>query len=196
MVVGLIVICLVFYAQEPRFLSSRNLVTITQFAAPIGIISLGIVLVLLLGEIDLSVGSVSGFAAADPGRADGQPGAVDARLRMLGGTVDRRRPSACSTACCTSRSACRRFVFSLAGLLAFQGVLLFVLGDNGTINLPSDSWLRPVHPLQTSSPGGVVRRSSLLICALYLVSQLRRPGSARRPGSRRRGCRWSSRRRR
>ncbi len=37
---------------------------ITQFAAPIGIIALGIVLVLLLGEIDLSVGSVSGMSAA------------------------------------------------------------------------------------------------------------------------------------
>ena len=34
------------------------------------------------------------------------------------------------------------FVFSLAGLLAFQGALLYVLGDNGTINLPIDSGLR------------------------------------------------------
>ena len=49
-VVGLVVICAVFYAREPTFLSSRNLVNITQFAAPIGIIALGIVLVLLLGR--------------------------------------------------------------------------------------------------------------------------------------------------
>ena len=62
-IVGLIIISLVFYAQEPTFLSSRTLVTITLFAAPIGIIALGVVLVLLLGEIDLSVGSVSGLAA-------------------------------------------------------------------------------------------------------------------------------------
>ena len=53
-----------FYAQEPTFLSSRTLVNITLFAAPIGIIAIGIVLVLLLGEIDLSVGSVSGLAAS------------------------------------------------------------------------------------------------------------------------------------
>ena len=58
-VVGLVVISIVFYLQEPAFLSSRSLVTISQFAAPVGIIALGIVLVLLLGEIDLSVGSMS-----------------------------------------------------------------------------------------------------------------------------------------
>ena len=63
-IVGLVVICTVFYLQEPAFLSSRSLVTLTQFAAPTGIIALGIVLVLLLGEIDLSVGSVAGFTSA------------------------------------------------------------------------------------------------------------------------------------
>ena len=58
------IICSAFYAKDVTFLSSRNLVNMTLFAAPVGVISLGIVLVLLLGEIDLSVGSVSGFAAA------------------------------------------------------------------------------------------------------------------------------------
>ena len=46
------------------FLSSRNLVNLTLQIAAVGIIALGIVLVLLLGEIDLSVGSVSGLSAA------------------------------------------------------------------------------------------------------------------------------------
>ena len=63
-IVGLIIISLVFYSQEATFLSSRTLVNITLFAAPIGIIAIGVVLVLLLGEIDLSVGSVSGLAAS------------------------------------------------------------------------------------------------------------------------------------
>ena len=66
-IVGLIIISIVFYVQEPAFLSSRSLVSITQFAAPVGVISLGIVLVLLLGEIDLSVGSMSGLAAKGMG---------------------------------------------------------------------------------------------------------------------------------
>jgi D-xylose transport system permease protein len=139
-IVGLIVICAVFYAQEPTFLSSRSLVTLTQFAAPTGIISLGIVLVLLLGEIDLSVGSVAGFTSAVmavsvANRGYSLPvafllalgvglliGLIYALLHQMVGV-----PS---------------FVFSLAGLLAFQGALLYTLGDQGTITLPQDSGLR------------------------------------------------------
>lgn len=135
-ILGLVIISIVFYAQEPTFLSSRQLVTITQFAAPVGIISLGIVLVLLLGEIDLSVGSMSGLAAAMMtvqivnhghglwfGMAAGvltgvAVGAVYAFLYIKVGV-----PS---------------FVISLAGLLGLQGLLLYVLGKNGTINLPND----------------------------------------------------------
>src|SRR6478735_10018900 len=63
-IVGLIVIWSVFEVLNPVFLSPRNLVDLTMQCAAIGTIALGIVLVLLLGEIDLSVGSVSGLAAA------------------------------------------------------------------------------------------------------------------------------------
>src|SRR5215207_3558004 len=63
-IVGLIVIWAVFQALNPVFLSSTNLVNLTMQCAAIGTIALGIVLVLLVGEIDLSVGSVSGLAAA------------------------------------------------------------------------------------------------------------------------------------
>src|SRR5690606_33563888 len=63
-VVGLLVIWTVFQILNPAFLSSRNLVLLTMQSAAIGTIALGVVLVLLVGEIDLSVGSVSGLAAA------------------------------------------------------------------------------------------------------------------------------------
>jgi len=63
-IVGLVVIWAVFQALNPVFLSSPNLVNLTMQCAAIGTIALGIVLVLLVGEIDLSVGSVSGLAAA------------------------------------------------------------------------------------------------------------------------------------
>ena len=63
-VIGLVVILVGFYLKNPSFLSSFTMVSMMQFAAPVGIISLGIVVVLLVGEIDLSVGSVSGLAGA------------------------------------------------------------------------------------------------------------------------------------
>ena len=61
---GLAVIWLIFQLLNPAFLSSENLNLLTMQCAAIGTIALGVVLVLLLGEIDLSVGSVSGLAAA------------------------------------------------------------------------------------------------------------------------------------
>ncbi len=139
-IVGLVVICAVFYAREPTFLSSRSLVTLTQFAAPTGIIALGIVLVLLLGEIDLSVGSVAGFTSAVMAVMVANHGAslLVALLSALGvglliGLV---------YATLHQVVGVPSFVFSLAGLLAFQGALLYTLGDQGTITLPQDSGLR------------------------------------------------------
>src|SRR5690606_7595520 len=63
-VVGLIVIWSVLQALNPIFLSSQNLVNLTMESAAVGIIALGIVCVLLVGQIDLSVGSVSGLSGA------------------------------------------------------------------------------------------------------------------------------------
>ena len=138
-VFGLVIISVAFYLKEPVFLSSRNLVNITQFAAPVGIISLGIVLVLLLGEIDLSVGSVSGASAAvmavqivNSGRSIIIGIIAGILVGVAVGLV---------YAFLYTKLGVPSFVFSLAGLLAFQGVLLYVLGSNGTIALPSDSWL-------------------------------------------------------
>ena len=139
-VFGLIVICLVFQLNEPTFLSSRNLVSITQFAAPTGVIALGIVLVLLLGEIDLSVGSVSGFAAATMAVLVVNEG-LSLVVAMLAG-VGVGLAIGCTYAFLYVKVGVPSFVFSLAGLLAFQGALLYVLGDQGTIVLPQDSGLR------------------------------------------------------
>jgi len=63
-IAGLIVISTVLQIRNSIFLSSQNLVNLLMEAVPVGVISLGIVCVLLVGEIDLSVGSVSGLSAA------------------------------------------------------------------------------------------------------------------------------------
>ena len=54
-VLALAVIWIVFYAQEPRFMSSVNLSNLVLQTTAVGLVSIGIVHVLLLGEIDLSV---------------------------------------------------------------------------------------------------------------------------------------------
>lgn len=168
-VIGLIVICIGFYSAEPRFLSSRSIVSITQFAAPIGIIALGIVLTLLLGEIDLSVGSVSGLAAACAAVIMVEQGQGEI-LAILAGIMVGVAIGA-FYAFLNTRLGVPSFVFSLAGLLAFQGALLYVLGKNGTINLPSDSFLVQFTRFEFVSP----LMSYVLVVAIalvYLGSQL------------------------
>ena len=168
-VIGLVLICIGFYSAEPRFLSSRSIVSITQFAAPIGIIALGIVLVLLLGEIDLSVGSVSGFSAAVMAVMlvnKGQSMLVAILAAILVGVA-----IGVFYALLYTRLGVPSFVFSLAGLLAFQGALLYVLGTQGTINLPSDSFLVQFTRFEFLSP----LASYVLVVAivvLYVGSQL------------------------
>lgn len=138
-IVGLVVISLVFYVQEPTFLSSRTLVNITLFAAPIGIIAIGVVLVLLLGEIDLSVGSVSGLASSVM--------AVllvykdfPLWLAIIAGAATGLAVGLFYAVLYT-KIGVPSFVITLAGLLGFLGLQLLVLGKNGTVNLPPDSGL-------------------------------------------------------
>ncbi|HET9196712.1 MAG TPA: sugar ABC transporter permease, partial [Solirubrobacterales bacterium] len=63
-VIGLAVIWAIFQFENDRFLSAENLTNLGLQITAVGLISVGIVYVLLLGEIDLSVGAVSGLAAA------------------------------------------------------------------------------------------------------------------------------------
>ncbi len=168
-IVGLIAICTVFYLQEPAFLSSRSLVTLTQFAAPTGLISLGIVLVLLLGQIDLSVGSVAGFTSAimavlvvNQGQSTlvGMAAALGVGLLIGLGYATLHQVVGVPS-----------FVFSLAGLLAFQGALLYTLGDQGTITLPQDSGLRQFARDKFLSDPQAYGLSALAV-ALFLGSQI------------------------
>src|SRR3954452_7733432 len=59
----LAVIWAIFQSQESRFLTATNLTNLVLQITAVGLISVGVVLVLLLGEVDLSVGSVSGLCA-------------------------------------------------------------------------------------------------------------------------------------
>jgi len=138
-VVGLVVIGAIFQVLNPVFLSSGNLVNLVLDSCAVGVISLGIVCVLLVGEIDLSVGSVSGFAGAIVAVLFVRHGwdwrlsvvvalAVAAGIGLLYGLL-------------LTRFGMPSFVSSLSGLLAFLGLQLAILGDQGSVNLPFDSAL-------------------------------------------------------
>src|SRR3954452_2882137 len=136
-ILGLVVICVVFQAVNSLFLSSDNLSNVLLESVPTGVIALGIVCVLLLGEIDLSVGSVSGVSGAILCVLfvnKGVPLALAIVLAVLFGVGVGLLYSVIF-----NRLGVPSFVISLAGLLAFLGLQLALLGSQGAINLPFDS---------------------------------------------------------
>ncbi len=167
-VLGLVVIGTVFYAYEPAFLSSRSLVSMMLFAAPVGIISLGIVMVLLLGEIDLSVGSVSGFSASVMGVLLVDQG-VSLWLAM-GAAILVGVVIGAFYAALFVFVGVPSFVFSLAGLLAFEGALLWVLSE-GSITVPRDSGIAQFARNKFLTDGQAYALVALVTLA-YLGSRL------------------------
>ncbi|CDX17712.1 ABC-type xylose transport system, permease component [Mesorhizobium sp. ORS 3324] len=136
-VVGLVLICTIFQTLNPVFLSPNNLVNLLFDCSTVGIISLGIVCVLMVGEIDLSVGSVSGLSSALLGVLWvqwGWPVALAIVAAMAVGFV-----TGCVYALLLNRLGMPSFVSTLSGLLAFLGLQLYILGPTGSINLPYDS---------------------------------------------------------
>jgi D-xylose transport system permease protein len=135
--VGLVIIWTVFTSLNPVFLSADNLVNLLFDCSTVGVISLGIVCVLLVGEIDLSVGSMSGFASALVGTLwvnEGWPVLLAILAAVAVGAV-----IGALYALLLNRLGMPSFVSTLAGLLAILGFQLYVLGENGSINLPYGS---------------------------------------------------------
>ncbi|MFI6499171.1 sugar ABC transporter permease [Nonomuraea typhae] len=163
-VVGaLIAIAVIFSTLNDRFLSAQNLTTLALQMAATGTIALGIVMVLLLGEIDLSAGSVSGLCATIMTIVSVKQGwqpLLAILAALLAGTAIGLLHGLMLT-----RLRMPSFVITLAGLMGWQGLLLYLLREGGTINLPftgfisklSDTWL----------PGWL---SWLVVAGLVIVS--------------------------
>jgi D-xylose transport system permease protein len=128
---GLILISILFQSLNSNFLTAGNLVNLLVQAAVFSLLAMAEIFVLLLGEIDLSVGFVAAVSAAimatrlGPAHNWSWPLAVGVALLaclgigLLQGTI-------------ITRIGLPSFVVTLAGLLFWQGVLLKILGSGGT----------------------------------------------------------------
>ncbi|MCB0032764.1 MAG: hypothetical protein KDE51_01995 [Anaerolineales bacterium] len=145
-VLGLLVIAIIFQTQNENYLTARNLVNLMVQMAGYTAIAIGVVYVLLLGEIDLSVGYVSAVGgvgmtillripSGDPSTwpwyaifPDGWPWylaipaalAVVALIGLVHGLI-------------VTRFQVPSFVVTLAGFLVWNGVVLIMVGEGGTI---------------------------------------------------------------
>lgn len=138
-VVGLILISVVFSTLNPVFLAPNNLVNLLFDAAAVGFIALGVVCVLLLGEIDLSIGSMSGLASAIMGVLwvnGGLPLPVAILAVLVSGAS-----VGLVYGFLRNKFEMPSFVATLSGLLALLGMQLYLLGPTGSINMPFTSSL-------------------------------------------------------
>ncbi|WP_329433701.1 sugar ABC transporter permease [Streptomyces sp. NBC_01280] len=135
-VIGLIVICAIFQSLNSAFLGAENLNNIFVAMVATGMMSVGIIFVLLLGEIDLSVGSVSGVSAAITAVMSVTHGVnewVAVLTALAAGAV-----IGALHGFFFARIGAPAFAVTLAGLLFWNGFMLQILGSNGTINIDSD----------------------------------------------------------
>ena len=168
-IIGLIIIAVVFQSQNSNFLTSGNFVNLIVQAAAYMTIGMGVVFVLLLGEIDLSIGFVSGVAGVltallllDDGN---QLGAIPAIIIAVGagaaiGTLH---------GLLITKVGIPSFVVTLAGLLGWQGVVLLLIGDRGTVTLQNSTVVGFANDFLPAATSWIV----LIACVgVYAVTQI------------------------
>ncbi|MEU3281754.1 sugar ABC transporter permease [Streptomyces antibioticus] len=146
-VVGLIVIWTIFQLQNDRFLSADNLSNISYYLSATGMLAIGLVFVLLLGEIDLSVGSISGLSStlfAVFAVNNGMNVWLALVLAVVTGVA-----IGAMQGWFFAKIGVPAFVVTLAGFLGWNGLMLWLLGSSGTINIPSETG--PIHLLGQNS---------------------------------------------
>lgn len=165
---GIVLIWAIFQIANNHFLSSLNLTNLMLQIAALGAITVGIIPVLLLGDLDLSVGSVSGLCAGIVAVLNvkaGWPGwaailvgiAAGALIGLLQGylIVKIRLPA---------------FIVTLAGMLGWEGALLLVLGNTGTVNLRNKTILGLAGTFFPDYIGWIIAAIAILAVFYSLIS--------------------------
>jgi D-xylose transport system permease protein len=143
--VGLVVITGVFAWVHQGFLSAYNLEALVIQAAPIIVMAMGLVFVLLLGEIDLSAGTTGGLCSAITAVLILRHGASWWVALVAGLVVG--LAIGFGMGWLRARVGIPSFVITLATFLAFQGVTLILIGGQGSVILPDSS---PLIKLENS----------------------------------------------
>ncbi len=132
-VVGLAVIWTVFAVLNPNFLSATNLTNLSLQIVAVAAIGMGVVLVLLLGEIDLSIGSISGLGATAMAALNiklGVPPLLAVLAALLGGAL-----IGLVQGLIIAGFGVPSFIVTLGGLIGWQGLQLFIFDFTGAMNV-------------------------------------------------------------
>src|SRR3954471_24638560 len=163
-IVGLLIIAIVFQVQNSNFLTAGNFVNLVVQSAAYALVAMGIVFVLLLGEIDLSVGYVAGVASVIASilllpDKNVTPTWLAVGLALLAGLAIGTLHGVLF-----AKVGIPSFVVTLAGLLAWNGVALLLIGNRGTVVLQNNFMIGLANDFLSDALAWVV----VLICtALY-----------------------------
>jgi D-xylose transport system permease protein len=173
---GLAAIGAIFQSANSNFLTPLNLTNLLGQIAAVGTIAVGLVLVFLIGEIDLSVGAVSGLGAAVMAVLStryGVPGGVAIGIGILTGTLTGLLHGVWIT-----HFRVPSLIVTLSGFLAWQGLLLYVLGETGTLNLTDATITGIANQRLPVIWGWVFAAVIVLVYVLVAIWEQRRRGLA------------------
>ena len=175
---GLVVLVAFFSILEPSsFATTRNLANLLVQAAPVMFIAMGLVFILLLGEIDLGAGYTAGTAAAVMGVLLTNHG-VSLPLAVLA-CIATGVVIGLGVGMLVALLNIPSFVVTLATFLGLQGVLLLVIGEGGTISVKNETILAIMNNNMTPLWGWVlflVVAVGFALSTLYNVAKRRRAG--------------------
>jgi D-xylose transport system permease protein len=170
-IVGLIIIAIVFQTANSNFLTAGNFVNLVVQSAAYALVAMGIVFVLLLGEIDLSVGYVSGVAGVTVAlllNPDGSvpPTFVAVIVALLAGLA-----IGTFHGLLIAKVGIPSFVVTLAGLLGWNGVVLLLIGSRGTVILQNDFLIGLANNFMSDALSWVL---VVVVTVLYFLTQAAR----------------------
>jgi D-xylose transport system permease protein len=168
--VGIAAITIFFTEKTDVFFTAVNFSNLIGQLAGVTVIAVGIVFVLLIGEIDLSVGYVSAIASVAVaefqvvGSSHDYPGLVAIGLAILiGAAIGAAQGSIIAFLGVPS------FVVTLAGLLICQGMVIQILGTEGVIGIDDHQILDVSNYVLTKNTGWIV---AIVFTALLAAASL------------------------
>jgi len=176
-ILGLVVLCAVFTVMSPTFLTPINFANLLTQAAAVIVIAMGLIFVLLLGDIDLSAGYASGVCGAVMTilvTNHGWPWYWAFGLSVIVGVA-----LGTSIGWLVAYLGIPSFVVTLAAFLGFQGLLLLLAGEGGTIPMTQPTVLK----IENSNISVTNSWIFFVVCAvLYVLSGLRKMQLRRKQG--------------
>jgi len=171
-ILGLVAIVIIFQSLNENFLTARNFVNLIVQMAGITAMAYGVVFVLLLGEIDLSIGYVSAVAAVGMTILLREPSGwpwwaavpialfAAAGIGALHGFI-------------ITRFQVPSFVVTLAGLMAWNGVVLMLIGNGGTVIIQDKVVIGVANYFLPALWGWIIVIVFLVATAIMQIMQVR-----------------------